>query len=445
MHPSKLGSRKFQQDYKIKYAYLAGAMYRGIASKEMLIKLAQSNLMGFLGTGGMDLDWIQKQILDIKAILTKGESFGCNLLYNLKDPELELETAKLYIDQAVRYISASAYAQITPALVYYKVKGLKRLNSGEVICENFMMAKLSRPEVASLFLSPPPKRILDELFEKNLINSSEREMAKDVIMATDIVVEADSGGHTDQGNLSTLLPTIIRMRDKIDISKKIRIGAAGGIGTTEACASAFVLGADFVLTGSINQCTVESGAHENVKEMLCFAGVQDMAYCPAGDMFELGAKVQVFKKGILFPIRAQKLYEIYQSYNAIDEIPASTIEFLEKNIFKMSLKDVWTQTQSYLETESPIVLKMAFNNPKVKMASIFKWYFAKSVTYAMEGDLKHKIDFQIHSGPALGAFNEWVKASKFENWRNRHVDEIAEMLMTSTASYLERKSSIYNN
>ena len=94
MHPSQLGSCEFQQEYKIKYAYLAGAMYRGIASKEMLIKLAQSNLMGFLGTGGMDLDWIQKQILDIKAILTKGESFGCNLLYNLKAPELEFKSPR---------------------------------------------------------------------------------------------------------------------------------------------------------------------------------------------------------------------------------------------------------------------------------------------------------------------------------------------------------------
>ena len=42
-------------------------------------------------------------------------------------------------------------------------------------------------------------------------------------------------------------------------TKAIRVGAAGGIGTPEAAAAAFVLGADFILTGSINQCTVEAG------------------------------------------------------------------------------------------------------------------------------------------------------------------------------------------
>ena len=47
-----------------------------------------------------------------------------------------------------------------------------------------------------------------------------------------------------------------------------RLGAAGGLGVPEAVAAAFVLGADFVLTGSINQCTAECGTSERVKDML---------------------------------------------------------------------------------------------------------------------------------------------------------------------------------
>jgi trans-AT polyketide synthase/acyltransferase/oxidoreductase domain-containing protein len=48
------------------------------------------------------------------------------------------------------------------------------------------------------------------------------------------------------------------MMKKYQYHKKIRIGAAGGIGTPEAAAVAYMLGAEFIMTGSINQCTVEA-------------------------------------------------------------------------------------------------------------------------------------------------------------------------------------------
>ena len=43
-----LGSATFREDYGIKYAYLAGGMYRGIASSELVIALGKAGLMGFL-------------------------------------------------------------------------------------------------------------------------------------------------------------------------------------------------------------------------------------------------------------------------------------------------------------------------------------------------------------------------------------------------------------
>ena len=69
-----------------------------------------------------------------------------------------------------------------------------------------------------------------------------------------------------------------------------------------------MVGADFVCTGSINQCTVESGMSDVVKDLLQDINVQDTEYAPAGDMFEIGARVQVLKKGTFFPARANKLF-----------------------------------------------------------------------------------------------------------------------------------------
>ena len=62
IRPVGLGSARFGASYGIKYAYLAGAMYKGIASKEMASALAKSGLVGYLGTGGLGLDRIESGI-----------------------------------------------------------------------------------------------------------------------------------------------------------------------------------------------------------------------------------------------------------------------------------------------------------------------------------------------------------------------------------------------
>ncbi|MET1176364.1 malonyl CoA-ACP transacylase, partial [Paenibacillus amylolyticus] len=78
---------------------------------------------------------------------------------------------------------------------------------------------------------------------------------------------------------------IIRLRDdmmkKYRYGKSVRIGAAGGIGTPGAAMPAFMLGADFIVTGSINQYTVEAATSDLVKDLLQQMNVQDTAYAPA--------------------------------------------------------------------------------------------------------------------------------------------------------------------
>jgi trans-AT polyketide synthase/acyltransferase/oxidoreductase domain-containing protein len=199
------------------------------------------------------------------------------------------------------------------------------------------------------------------------------------------------------------------------------------------------MGADFILTGSINQCTVEAGTSVAVKDMLETAGPQDTAYAPAGDMFELGAKVQVFKKGIFFPARANKLYELYSRYNSLDEIDLKTRRQIEEKYFRRSFDDIWQETKSYYLDAGRGKLEELERSPKLKMALIFRWYFVHTTRLAMNGDEQQKLDYQIHCGPALGAFNRWVKGTALESWRNRHVADIAERLLDATADRLNER------
>lgn len=189
------------------------------------------------------------------------------------------------------------------------------------------------------------------------------------------------------------------------------------------------------MTGSINQCTVEAGTSDEVKDLLQQMNVQDTEYAPAGDMFEMGARVQVLKKGLFFPARSNKLYDLYRQYNSIDEIDDKTKAQIQEKYFKRSFESVYETVR----TRYPQVVEKAERNPKYKMALIFRWYFSYSTRLALQGDQENKVDYQIHCGPALGAFNQWVKGTKLEDWRNRHVDEIAEKLMTETAALLNRR------
>ena len=101
-----------------------------------------------------------------------------------------------------------------------------------------------------------------------------------------------------------------------------RVGAAGGISTPWSAAAAFAMGASYVVVGSVNQSCVESGTSDAVRKMLAQAQQADIAMAPAADMFEMGVKVQVLKRGTMFAMRAAKLLEFYRAHDAIDRIPA---------------------------------------------------------------------------------------------------------------------------
>lgn len=432
-----LGNSEFKECYGIKYAYLAGSMYKGIASKELVVKMGKAGMMGFFGAGGVEIGVLEETIKYIQMELKNGEAYGMNLIHVPDYPEIEDKIVDLYIRYGVRNIEASAYMSITPALVRYRLKGLRRDEKGIITPQNRIIAKVSRPEVVEVFLSPAPQSIIIKLLEENKISKEEALMAQEIPMVDDLCAEADSGGHTDNAVAYVLMPVIRKMRDeaitKYNYNKCISVGAAGGIGTPQAAAAAFILGADFIMTGSINQCTVEAGTSEDVKDLLGQLNIQDTSYAPAGDLFEMGAKVQVMKKGVFFPARANKLYDLYRFHDSIDEIDDETKKYIEEKYFKKSFEKVYEDIKAHYPAEK---IEKAEKIPKRKMALIFKWYFAYSTKLAIKGDKNNRVDYQVHSGPALGAFNQWVKGTTLEDWKNRHVDEIGKKIMIETAEHL---------
>ncbi|MFF7995591.1 ACP S-malonyltransferase [Kitasatospora xanthocidica] len=432
---TSLGDPDFRRDYGLTHAYVAGAMYRGISSVDLVVRMGRAGLLGFFGTAMVRPEAVEDAIRRIQRELPNGEPYGMNLIHSPAHPEAEEAVVDLYLRHGVRVVEASAYMTITPALVRYRAKGLRRGPDGRVTAANRIIAKLSRPEVARVFLAPAPEDLVGRMVGAGTLTRQEADLLREVPMADDLCVEADSGGHTDRGVLVALLPAIIALRDELaglhGYAQRVRVGAAGGIGSPAAAAAAFVLGAAFVVTGSVNQCTVEAGTSDAVKDMLQNAGVQDTAYAPAGDMFEIGAQVQVLQRGTFFPGRSNRLYQLYKHFESLDAIDDKTLLMIQEKYFRMDFDQVWEEVRAH---QPAAVIQKAERNPKYRMALLFKWYFARSTAAALEGDPDRRVDYQIHCGPALGTFNQWVKGTDQENWRDRHVDEIGLRLMAATAA-----------
>ncbi|MGD8647604.1 MAG: PfaD family polyunsaturated fatty acid/polyketide biosynthesis protein, partial [Desulfobacterales bacterium] len=329
------------------------------------------------------------------------------------------------------------YLDLTLPLVYYRVNGIHRDNNGKVICPGKVIAKVSRVEVARKFLSPPPQKFLKLLIEKNLITSEQAALSAAIPMADNLTAEADSGGHTDNRPALTLLPTMLALRDDIttkhDYVNSIGIGLAGGIATPDSTAAAFAMGAAYVLTGSINQACVEAGTSDIVRQMLAEAEQADVAMAPSADMFELGVKVQVLKRGTMFALRAAKLYELYSRYGSYAEIPTNQRDILQRDFFRCTFDEAWEKTKHFFAQRDPKQIEIAENTPRHKMALVFRSYLGQSSSWANSGDPSRKIDYQIWCGPSMGVFNQWVKGTFLENRKNRKTATVAMNLMFGAA------------
>ncbi|MBQ3490452.1 MAG: PfaD family polyunsaturated fatty acid/polyketide biosynthesis protein [Clostridia bacterium] len=429
------GDPNFKKDYGLKYALYGGAMANGIASGDMVIALGKAGCMGSYGSGGMRLDAVEQEIDRIKNALN-GKPYMINMLSN-RNLQMEMNLAKLLVEKEVPAVEASAYITPSDALVYYRLKGIRKNEKGKIVIPHKIIAKVSREEVLEKFVSPPLAESVASLRKEGLITEEEAALADKIPMADDITVEADSGGHTDGRPLVSMLPALIalanRKQAEFGYQQKVRVGAGGGIGTGLSCLGAFEMGAAYVVTGSVNQGCVESGTSDYVKQILAETAMADVTMAPCADMFEMGTKVEVIKKKTMYAQNAQKLYEYYVKYPSFEAIPTADRDRIEKKILKDSFENIWKGTKEYFAKVDPAKIPQAEKNPKMKMALVFRWYLGNSSRWAVQGNQDRKFDMQIWCGQAMGAFNLWVKGTSLEKAENRRVGEIANLLLNSCA------------
>jgi trans-AT polyketide synthase, acyltransferase and oxidoreductase domains len=437
LYPEWLGDRDFGAMHGVRFPYVAGEMARGIATTRMVIAMVRAEMLAIFGAAGLDLPTIERAVHELSRALGGNRPWGVNLIYSPAEPALEERTADLLLRANVPIVSASAYMDITPPLARCAAAGLRLDPAGRIVRPVRIFAKVSRPEVAEKFMSPAPAGLLAALVARGQLTQGEARLAAQVPVAEDVTVEADSGGHTDNQPLGAMLPAILALRDAVaaryGYQRRIRVGAAGGLGSPQAVAGAFALGAAYVLTGSVNQLAVESGVSDDARALLAQADLADVMMAPAADMFELGVQVQVLRRGTMFGPRAGRLYEIYREYPSIEELPGSVRGVLERDVLHAGLDEVWAQTVSFWQQRDPAQLVRAAVDARHRMALIFRWYLGNSSRWAAEGDTTRRTDYQLWAGPAVGAFNRWTAGSFLAEPGERSVTQIALNLLEGAA------------
>jgi PfaD family protein len=431
-----LGDRSFCHDHGLRYAYVGGSMAHGISSPEIAIALGNHGMLGFIGAAGDSPEKVEKAILRMKS-LKEPVPFGFNLIHSPNEKGLEDAIVDLYLKHEVRLVEASAFLTVSLPLVRYRVSGIYQDQNGRIVTPNKVIAKVSRVDVASKFFAPPPEKMLQKLVETGVITENQARLAARIPVAQDLTSEADSGGHTDNRPAVSLHPTMValknRMQQEYGYEMPLRVGFGGGTGTPASAAAAFAMGAAYLVVGSVHQACIESGTSNAARLMLANAGQADIAMAPAGDMFEMGVTVQVLKRGTMFAMRAQKLYELYRKYDSISAIPAAEKQNLEKTVFHDTLENIWAQTADFFRQRDPAQIEKAEKDPHHKMALVFRWYLGKSPRWAVAGDEARKVDYQIWCGAAMGAFNEWARGTFFEIPENRKVVDVAMNLLYGAA------------
>ncbi len=438
-----LGDPLFCAEHGLKYPYIAGSMAHGISSVPLIRALAAGGMLAFYGAAGQAIETVRDTIDELAA--SPGLSrCGINLIFSPNEPDDEARMVDLLIEKKIELIEASAYLDLTLPVVRFRVKGIHQAPDGSIVAPHRVIAKVSRTEVASKFLSPPPETLLQALYDRGEITEEQRNLARRIPVAGDLTAEADSGGHTDNRPAISLLPTMSALRDQLQqvhkYSRSPGVGLGGGISTPLSAAAAFAMGAAYIVTGSVNQACIESGTSDMVREMLAITRQADVAMAPAADMFEMGGKIQVLKTGTMFPMKAAKLYAHYQSYGSIDEIPAAERLALEKNYFRATLDEIWSQTCLYFSKKDPAQVEKAGHDRRHKMALIFRNYLGQASRWAIGGDSTRKIDFQVWCGPAMGAFNEWARGSFLEKPCGRRAIAVALNLLHGAAMIMRLNS-----
>ncbi len=150
MQAGRLGSAEFRADYRLRHAYVAGSMYKGIASTDLVVRMGRAGLMGFFGSGGLTTGEIDAAIRDIGDRLGPDGVFGVNLLATSDAPAAERELVELLLKHDVRHAEAAAFTAVTAPVCASASPERTGRPTAPPTAVRHVLAKVTRPRSRTL-------------------------------------------------------------------------------------------------------------------------------------------------------------------------------------------------------------------------------------------------------------------------------------------------------
>lgn len=428
-----LGSLSFKKEYHTELAYAVGGIRDGISSGPMLKKLADSNILGYLGTKGLDIHETNRLLEDALNMVGL-EKIGVHVSCDVLKPEYSNQQLKLMIDKDIRRLQLSGYQRPDEWIYEYRIRNIRYSEKHKVVSPYKLLVCVNNLKAAEEFLKPIDKDYIKKMIELNKLTQIEAEMVAALPVCDDICIDNTGIGAGGFGWISSIKKLIDRICTPHSLKKRVRVGICGGIGNPQMLAMAFFAGADFVMTGTINQCTVEAETSTHVKDLLQAAKENDFAFVPADDLFEFGEKMSVLKRGTLYPTRAQKVYDIYSKYASVDEISETDTKLLTEKYFGIGLQEMYQRIMGIVsETERILISEQS----KYKLGLIMKGYLQACFHQAQAGEKATEINYGIAVECDMADINRWLQGTDIEHWNRRSIDIIAKRIMEEGEEYLK--------
>ncbi|MEU7791924.1 acyltransferase domain-containing protein [Micromonospora tulbaghiae] len=387
--PRPAGSSGLRADYGIRYACLAGSSPFGVTSPAFLRRLSGAGLLGFFGAQGLTLPEIRAALAELRDVRRYGVAWPSG--------GDERALCDLYLAHDVRHVEvAGPLAVVSPQLV--------RFRHGDGPRQVLVRA----PDLATAvrFLRPADPATVRALAAAGHLDGASAGAAAREAVATDVAVERDA---------HALVPALVALRDRE--APGARIGVAG-VGTPAAVAAAFALGADFVVTTTVNQCTAEAATSDAAKDLLAALDVTDVREAPDPDLFELGARSPVAHRGTLFAARAEELYRMFLRYDRLADVGPRRLAELERTHFGRPLDEVRAD------------LGVAGRDDRGVLASVCAAYCREATAAALRGTPGQRLNYRVPASTDVGAFNRLVAAEPLADWRARHAELVTERLLS---------------
>lgn len=207
-------------------AIMGGAM-SWISERNLVAAISNAGGFGVLAGGAMPVDLLRTEIQETKKLTRK--SFGVNLI--TMHPDLD-KLIDVCLEEEVTHIVLAGGLPTAPAIKKIKEGGAK------IICFTPTLA-----------------------LGKRLVR-----MGVDAL----VIEGMEAGGHIGPVSTSVLAQEILP-----ELSEKVPVFVAGGIGRGETMISYLEMGAAGIQVGTVFVCADECIAHENFKKAFCRANARD--------------------------------------------------------------------------------------------------------------------------------------------------------------------------